>query len=65
MGIEPNNKKENRGKSHQVRFQAVRIYFTVEISIVIRFLGIIIAWNCVKVYSSCLIKLLNTTKNIH
>ena len=33
MGIEPNNKKENRGKSHQVRFQAVRIYFTVEISI--------------------------------
>ena len=48
MGIEPNNKKENRGKSHQVRFQAVRIYFTVEISIVIRFLGIIIAlyWLC-------------------
>ena len=41
MGIEPNNKKENRGKSHQVHFQAVRIYFTVEISIVIRFLGII------------------------
>ena len=42
MGIEPNNKKENRGKSHQVRFQAVRIYFTVEISIA-RFLGIVIA----------------------
>ena len=42
MGIEPNNKKENRGKSHQVRFQAVRIYFTVEISIVITFLGTII-----------------------
>ena len=41
MGIEPNNKKENRGKSHQVQFQVVRIYFTVEISIVIRFLGII------------------------
>ena len=41
MGMmKPNNKNENRGKSHQVRFQAVRIYFLVEISIVITFLGI-------------------------
>ena len=42
MGMKPTNKKENRGKSYQVRFQAVRIYLTVEISIVITFLGIII-----------------------
>ena len=41
MGMEPYNKKENRGKSHQVQFQAVKIYFTVEISIVIRFIGMI------------------------
>ena len=41
MGMKPTNKKENRGKSHQVGFQAVRIYFAVEISIVITFLGII------------------------
>ena len=39
MGIEPTNKKENRGKSHQVWFNAVRIYFRIEISIVITFLG--------------------------
>ena len=50
MGIEPTNKKENRGKSHQVWFNAARIYFRIEISIVITFLGIIIVriinWFC-------------------